>query len=115
MFLDGCDPGRAVVQRAREHDRDHARPVPPRRASEERVDRGSVAVFPRTSRHANAVRVQQEVAIGWGDVDLPGNEWFAVARVRSGQRAGAIEDGGKHAPTPGRDVQNDQYARREVR
>jgi two-component system chemotaxis response regulator CheB len=57
--LDRPQAGRAVGQRARQHDADHAAAIGRCRRPEQRIDRGPAEIFPRSAAQKDVVIVQQ--------------------------------------------------------
>ena len=115
LILDRNQAGGAIVERAGEHDPDHARPVRISGGSKERIDRRPVSVLARPADHSNVGFVQQQVVIRAGDVDAVGNESFAIVRVLRGHRTCGAEDARKHALVLRSEVQDDEDRGAEVR
>jgi hypothetical protein len=103
-----------VVERAGEHDPDHARSVARGRSAEQRVDRRTKAVLARPVRQPQPAPVHEEMRVGRGDDDLA----VADALPVLGERRRQVADPGNQlreaARLLARRVDHDEDHRGEV-
>ena len=105
-LLDRDHADRPVVERARQNDADHARPVCDRGRAEQRVNRGAAAVLTGPVYDADALALDEKVVVGRRDVDAPVSYRLAVNGVRGAERPLAVEDLRQYARRVRRDVQD---------
>ena len=72
--LDRPQPCRPVVQETCEHDANHPRRTICRRRTEQRIDRRTRSILPRPPTHMDMVVADDQMTIGWRDVDVTGCE-----------------------------------------
>ena len=78
-----------------------ARAVRDRSGAEQWIDRRSRKILARAAAQEHAAVVEQQVQIGWSDIDATRLERQPVARKVGGQRARSIEDTTEHAVRTG--------------
>jgi hypothetical protein len=114
LLLDRQQPGRAVVEHAREHYANHAPPVVDGGRSEHWVQRRAVPVLLRPADDAYHAVFEQQVVVGRRDEDAPRFDPVPVARVLGRQVAGAREDLRQEARRRRRRVDRHEYGRGQV-
>jgi hypothetical protein len=112
--LDRQQPGRPVVEGARQdHPNDPGR-VLAGGAAEQRVDRGPVAVLARPAGQAHLAGSQQGMMVGWCDVDAPAFDQLPVLDMTRRQRAVPAQDVRERACPGCWNVEDHEHGRREV-
>jgi hypothetical protein len=103
-----------VVERAGEHDPDHARAIARGRGAEQRVDRGTKAVLARAVRQPKPAPVHEEMRVGRGDDDLAVADALPVLGERRRQLADPRDQLREEAWLLARRVDHDEDRRGEV-
>src|SRR5215211_2247191 len=112
--LDRQQSGGPVVQGARQDHPDHPGRVLTGGAAEQRVDGRPVAVLPRPAGKVHVAGPQQDMAIGRGDVDLPGLDWLAVPDMAGRQRAMPAQDLGQSTGPSRRQMEDYEHGCGEI-
>src|SRR6185503_11930041 len=60
--------------------------------TEHRIDRWSETMLARALRDTEPSRLNDQMAVGWSDVDMPGFEPLPIARLRDRQRGETLEN-----------------------
>lgn len=98
----------AVVQRPGKHDADHPLTVGVRRTAEQRVDRGTMTAFLRSTAELDAAGLEQQLTVARGHVDSVAFDRFVVLGDLRFQDAAAAEDAGKQAVTDRKGMDHDE-------
>jgi hypothetical protein len=115
LLLDREHPGRAVIERAGEHNRDHRRTGGNGCAAKQRVHRRPGTVLARTAgKVQRAVARDQQMPVGRRDVHHSRLIPFSVLGRLRRDRSLPVEDLCEKARRVGRDVQHDAHRGREV-
>ncbi len=112
--LDLKQPSRAVIEHARQHDADRARPVDTRGAAKQGVHRRAYSVLGGALVQTHVTVLDDHVGAARRYVHHPRLQTLAVAGVARHQCAHPREDLGQHAGSARADVQHDQCRRREI-
>jgi hypothetical protein len=79
---------------------------------EQRIDRRTMRVLPRTALDRDAAVVEVHLHPWRRDVDAPCADRLAVDRMRSRQRPGTVENGRQETRRVGPHVKDDEHCRR---
>lgn len=112
---DRQQPRGAVVEIAGEDDADHAWSVRHGGTPEHRIHGGTVSVFSRPAHEVDAAVEDDEVPIGWRDVDASGLDRGAGLRMCGGQRARALENFRENARAVHGEMHRDEHGAGKIR
>src|SRR5581483_12418110 len=75
-IFDCPKPGRAIVQRTAQNDADDARAIGIGGGTEERINRGTKAIFARTFGDANAPRFDEQMMVNGRTINMTGYDFL---------------------------------------
>jgi galactokinase len=112
--LDRLQAARAVVERARKDDADHACAKSDRRRAEQRVDGGAVAVLARPAGQQDVPARQHQVLVRGRHVQAAGLQRARFVQLDHAQMPGPLQYARQHARGGGQNVNGDAHRGRQV-